>query len=103
MNAFGPKAWVQQHWDWRAATNFIFGGAGAGLLAVAAFTSPEPETAFVAGLVLIAAGLTAVWLEIGRKLRAVHVMFNPFTSWMTRESLAAARQSQCACCQGRGP
>jgi len=96
MNAFGPKAWVQQHWDWRAATNFMFGGTGAGLLAVAAFASPAPELAFEVALLLIAAGLTAVWLEIGRKLRAVHVMFNPLTSWMTRESLAAAVLFGCA-------
>jgi phenylacetyl-CoA:acceptor oxidoreductase subunit 2 len=40
-------------------------------------------------LVLVATGLAAVWLEIGRKLRAVNVFFNPFTSWMTRESFAA--------------
>jgi phenylacetyl-CoA:acceptor oxidoreductase subunit 2 len=39
---------------------------------------------------LVALGLGAVWLEIGRKLRALHVLFNPFTSWMTRESYAAA-------------
>ena len=89
-SAFGPKPWVQQHWDWRAASNFILGGAGSGLVAVAAFADTVPETAIATGLVLIAAGLTAVWLEIGRKLRAAHVMFNPFTSWMTRESFAAA-------------
>jgi phenylacetyl-CoA:acceptor oxidoreductase subunit 2 len=30
-----------------------------------------------------------VWLEIGRKLRAIHVFFNPRTSWMTREAFVA--------------
>lgn len=89
-SAFGPNAWVQQHWDWRAATNFMLGGAGSSLIAVAAFLSPATDAAIAAGLVLVAAGLGAVWLEIGRKLRAAHVMFNPFTSWMTRESFAAA-------------
>ena len=35
---FGPKPWHQSNWDFRAALNFIFGGAGAGLLVVAAFS-----------------------------------------------------------------
>jgi phenylacetyl-CoA:acceptor oxidoreductase subunit 2 len=78
---------LQRHWDARAAANFILGGTGSGLLAVAAF-APNPY-AVALGLVLIACGLGAVWLEIGRKLRAVNVFFNPFTSWMTRESFAA--------------
>ena len=34
--SFGPKAWIQQHWDARAALNFMLGGAGAGLLIAAA-------------------------------------------------------------------
>jgi len=38
---------------------------------------------------LIGAGLISVWFEIGRPLRALNVGFNPFTSWMTRESFAA--------------
>ena len=90
MSGFGPNAWVQRHWVWRAATNFIFGGCGAGLLVVAAIALRPPNAALVAALMLIAGGLGAVWLEIGRKLRAAHVLFNPFTSWMTRESFAAA-------------
>ena len=78
---------LQSSWDARAAANFMLGGAGSGLLAFSSFVqSPYP---LVLGLVLIAAGLGAVWLEIGRKLRALHVFFNPFTSWMTRESFAA--------------
>jgi len=90
--SYGPKPWLQRHWDARAATNFILGGTGSGLLLAVALTAHatpgwKPFVAF--GLALIAAGLTAVWLEIGRKLRAVHVFFNPFTSWMTRESFAA--------------
>lgn len=79
--------WLQRHWDARAAANFILGGAGSGLLACS-FLLQDKLSVFV-GLGLIAAGLAAVWLEIGRKLRAVNVFFNPFTSWMTRESFAA--------------
>lgn len=88
-SAFGPRPWAQAHWDWRAATNFILGGAGSGLIVAAALTAPAPRVALLAGLMLVAAGLGTVWLEIGRKLRAAHVLFNPFTSWMTRESYVA--------------
>ena len=78
---------LQRHWDARAAANFMLGGAGSGLMVAAVLIdSPWP---IVLALALIAGGLGAVWLEIGRKLRAAHVLFNPFTSWMTRESFAA--------------
>ena len=30
-----------------------------------------------------------MWAEIGRPLRALHVFFNPQTSWMTREGMVA--------------
>ena len=90
--SYGPRPWVQLHWDARAALNFIFGGAGSGLILFAAFapfTQRLNQAAFLVGLALIGAGLLSVWMEIGRKLRAVHVFFNPFTSWMTRESFVA--------------
>jgi phenylacetyl-CoA:acceptor oxidoreductase 26-kDa subunit len=89
VSQYGPRPWVQKHWDVRAAANFMLGGTGAGLLVACAIALPAPRLAIVLGLVLVAAGLGAVWLEIGRKLRAIHVFFNPRTSWMTRESLAA--------------
>jgi phenylacetyl-CoA:acceptor oxidoreductase subunit 2 len=88
MTPYGPQPWVQRHWDLRAAANFMLGGTGAGLVAVSALAAPS-RVAIALGLALIAVGLTAVWLEIGRKLRAIHVFFNPRTSWMSRESLAA--------------
>lgn len=81
--------WLQKHWDARAALNFMLGGSGAGLLIAAAFAYPTSRLPVLIGLGLIAAGLGAVWLEIGKKLRALNVFFNPFTSWMTRESFAA--------------
>ena len=40
-------------------------------------------------LALIGAGLTCVWLEIGRPLRALNVFRHPHTSWMTREAMVA--------------
>ena len=81
---------LQRNWDARAAANFMLGGAGSGLFVAAALFSPSPRASALLSLALVALGLLAVWLEIGRKLRAAHVFFNPFTSWMARESLAAA-------------
>jgi len=95
-SAFGPNPWLQTNWDWRAAGNFMAGGAGAGLLiANAVLATPASAQAWVpnwlvfAGLALIGLGLLCVWLEIGRPLRALHVFFNPRTSWMTREAFVA--------------
>jgi phenylacetyl-CoA:acceptor oxidoreductase 26-kDa subunit len=90
--SYGPRPWLQLHWDQRAALNFILGGTGSGfvfLAAFAPFAQGLNRAALLVGLALVAAGLASVWMEIGRKLRAVHVFFNPFTSWMTRESFAA--------------
>jgi len=87
--SYGPRPWQQTNWDWRAAANFMLGGTGAGLLFSSIFIQNSFPYPVILGLLLVAAGLGAVWLEIGRKLRAIHVFFNPFTSWMTRESLAA--------------
>jgi phenylacetyl-CoA:acceptor oxidoreductase subunit 2 len=92
MMSYGPRPWIQLHWDARAALNFILGGTGAGFVLFAAFAPLSQrlnQLALLVGLALVAAGLVSVWAEIGRKLRAVHVFFNPFTSWMTRESFAA--------------
>ena len=86
--SYGPDPWQQTHWDWRAAGNFMGGGAGAGLVLLATL-SGAPAAAVFAGLALIGAGLACVWLEIGRPLRALHVFFNPQTSWMTREGIVA--------------
>jgi phenylacetyl-CoA:acceptor oxidoreductase 26-kDa subunit len=80
---------LQENWDARAALNFMLGGTGAGLMLAAALFLRETAWPAAAALLLVAAGLGAVWLEIGRKLRALHVFFNPFASWMSRESFAA--------------
>lgn len=91
MSGFGPNPWIQRHWDWRAAANFVFGGAGSGLILAAALALPLGPARAVSlplGLVLVALGLTCVWLEIGRPWRALHVFFNARTSWMTREAFA---------------
>jgi phenylacetyl-CoA:acceptor oxidoreductase 26-kDa subunit len=90
--SFGPAPWQQTNWDWRAAGNFICGGAGAGLIVLAALSAavgPAFTALMLAGLALVGLGLFCVWLEIGRPLRALHVFFNPRTSWMTREAFTA--------------
>lgn len=94
--SFGPNPWQQTSWDWRAAGNFIGGGAGTGLLITGALLAP-PDAAsagatrwlLLLGLALVGMGLLCVWLEIGRPLRALHVFFNPYTSWMSREAFVA--------------
>ena len=88
--SYGPRPWQQNSWDWRAATNFMLGGTGAGLMVAAVFVQEPRPLAVLVAMLLAAGGLGIVWLEIGRKLRAIHVFFNPWTSWMTRESFVAA-------------
>jgi len=90
MNPAAPT--LQTIWDWRAALNFIGGGTGTGLLLIvppAAALGAAIPAPTLAGLAFVAAGLAMVWLEIGRPLRALHVFFNPRTSWMTREGSVA--------------
>lgn len=90
--SFGPNPWQQTSWDWRAAGNFIGGGAGTGLIVFTALSGAQGVAAaalLLAGLALVGLGLTCVWAELGRPLRALHVFFNARTSWMTRESIAA--------------
>jgi len=86
----GPT--LQTRWDWRAAGNFIFGGTGTGLMAIAAAMALMGHANTFFGLVaslFVAAGLGLVWLEIGRPMRSMNVFKNPNTSWMTREGMIA--------------
>ncbi len=92
-SGFGPNPWQQTSWDWRAAGNFICGGAGTGLLVAAALFGAgapsslrSPDWLVFTGLALVGLGLACVWLEIGRPLRALNVFINPRTSWMSREA-----------------
>jgi phenylacetyl-CoA:acceptor oxidoreductase subunit 2 len=82
----------QRNWDWRAAANFIAGGAGGGLLLFNALVSVDPaviRASILLGLMLIAGGLTCVWFEIGRPWRALNVYRHFASSWMTREAVVA--------------
>lgn len=89
----GVMPWRQTYWDWRAAGNFIGGGTGSGVLiaaAAAALAGLAPVSlSALLGIACVGAGLTCVWLEIGRPWRALNVFLNAKTSWMTREALVA--------------
>ncbi len=89
----GGKPWLQSHWDWHVALNFLTGGSGSGLLVVAALGAlagyPLTVPTWV-GLLLVAVGLAQVSLHLGRPLRALSVLRNPRTSWMAREAYVAA-------------
>lgn len=85
-------SYLQKNWDWRAAGNFMFGGTGSGLLAVTAGASlpaVPPWPLAVVALAFVGAGLSLVWLELGRPWRFINVFFHPQASWMTREAVFA--------------
>jgi phenylacetyl-CoA:acceptor oxidoreductase subunit 2 len=89
----GVEPWHQQHWDWKAAGNFICGGAGAGLFVFVAIASLRYDSVLPFGwpaLGLIALGLFLVLLKIGRPWRFIYVLRQPQRSWMTREAWIAA-------------
>ena len=39
--SYGPAPWQQTQWDWRAAANFVCGGAGGGLIVFAALSGAQ--------------------------------------------------------------
>jgi phenylacetyl-CoA:acceptor oxidoreductase subunit 1 len=88
----GVEPWHQPHWDWKAAGNFICGGAGAGLFAITAIAALR-ETALIplgwVALAIVAFGLMLLLFKIGRPLRALNVLRQPQRSWMTREAWVA--------------
>jgi phenylacetyl-CoA:acceptor oxidoreductase subunit 1 len=88
----GVAPWHQQHWDWKAAGNFICGGLGTGLFLFAALAGIRNPAALSLGwpaLALVALGLLLVWLKIGRPMRAIFVLRQPQRSWMAREAWVA--------------
>ena len=90
--SFGPDPWQQTSWDARAAANFIGGGAGCGLLLFTWLAQAQGSLRMGLlglALALVSLGLVCVWAEIGRPWRAINVIFNPRTSWMSREAALA--------------
>ena len=85
----GVEPWHQKHWDWKAAANFLCGGAGSGLFMFSALIGMNGTPVFVPGLAalaLVALGLTMLMFKIGRPLRFLYVLRQPKRSWMTREA-----------------
>ena len=89
----GVEPWHQKHWDWKAAGNFICGGAGAGLFAFAALASfwqGSPSPLGWLALAIVALGLFLLLFKIGRPWRFIYVLRQPQRSWMAREAWIAA-------------
>ena len=89
----GVEPSQQQHWDWKAAGNFICGGIGSGLFVFVAVASLRYDGLAPLGwlaLGVVALGLFMVLLKIGRPLRSIHVLRQPRRSWMSREAWIAA-------------
>jgi len=89
----GVEPWHQTHWNWKAAGNFLCGGAGTGLFAVAAVAGFDGVSIAVPALIalaLIALGLFMLIFKIGRPLRSIYVLRQPQRSWMSREAWVAA-------------
>jgi phenylacetyl-CoA:acceptor oxidoreductase subunit 2 len=83
---------LQQDWDIRGTGNFVFGGTGTGLiitLAILSFFDVSGRWLILLALAFVGLGLTCVLAKIGRPFRAMNVVLNPHTSWMTREGLIA--------------
>jgi phenylacetyl-CoA:acceptor oxidoreductase subunit 1 len=93
LRSKGVEPWHQQHWDWKAAGNFMCGGAGTGLMAATAIAGVQGVALLalgLAGMALVALGLFLVLLKIGRPARFIYVLRQPWGSWMAREAWLAA-------------
>ena len=88
----GVEPWHQKHWDWKAASNFLCGGSGAGLFGFAVLVGLNGTPILLPGLAalaIIALGLTMLMFKIGRPLRFLYVLRQPRRSWMSREAWVA--------------
>jgi phenylacetyl-CoA:acceptor oxidoreductase subunit 2 len=93
MRTRGVEPSLQQHWDWKAAGNFICGGIGSGLFLFTALASVRYHNLEPLGLLaisLVGLGLFLVLLKIGRPFRSIYVLRQPQRSWMAREAWIAA-------------
>jgi phenylacetyl-CoA:acceptor oxidoreductase subunit 1 len=88
----GVEPWHQPHWDWKAAGNFLCGGAGAGLftaVALAAVIGAPYRWLALTALAVVALGLFGLMFKIGRPMRFIYVLRQPYRSWMAREAWVA--------------
>jgi Fe-S-cluster-containing dehydrogenase component/DMSO reductase anchor subunit len=89
----GVEPWHQPHWNWKAAGNFLCGGAGTGLFTVAAVAASGSESfraPAIIATVVVACGLLLLLFKIGRPLRSIYVLRQPQRSWMSREAWVVA-------------
>ncbi len=90
----GVEPELQTDRQWQAAGDFIFGGAGAGLLFFTALAACSNSLwlywAGLPALVLIGMGLVCAWLELGRKLTSDSVFQGVRTSWTGREAVTTS-------------
>jgi phenylacetyl-CoA:acceptor oxidoreductase subunit 1 len=88
----GVEPWHQQHWNWKAAANFLCGGAGAGLFAFVALAGLGDAPVLAGGLTalaVVAFGLFLLLFKIGQPFRFSYVLRQPQRSWMSREAWVA--------------
>ena len=81
----------QEPWNWQIAVYLFLAGMGAGSFAIGAFidwlglSAELPTTAILLwGVVFVAIGAPFLILDLGIKTRALNVMFNIRTSWLSR-------------------
>ena len=86
----GIEPWHQTHWDWKAAGNFLCGGAGSGLFLWAALAGAPAIVPGLAAPYIVALGLTLLLFKIGRPFRFIYVLRQPRRSWMAREAWVSA-------------
>ena len=84
---------LQREWNWKAAANFLCGGAGSSLFAfttAGAFDGAPFVSPGLVSLGIVALGLLVLMFKIGRPLRFINVLKQPLRSWMSREAWIAA-------------
>lgn len=85
---------VQREWKWPVAADLFLAGAGAGGYATGVLASyggatwePVARTGVALGFPLLFLGVLFLIMDLGVKMRALRVFFNPGTSWLSRGSL----------------
>ena len=89
LSSHGIEPAHQKHWDWKAAGNFLCGGAGASLFVFALLGGLMGAPIAMLGalaLGMIAVGLLGLMFKIGRPTRFIYVLRQPQRSWMSREA-----------------
>ena len=93
MSFRAPNPWQQQSWDWRAAGNFMCGGAGGGLIVWRRAARMRRAWFAARRRDRWSASAGSVWLEIGRPLaRAARA-----SSTRARRGCHARRSSRRSC------